>query len=118
MRPELVVEIALDGVQASTRYPGGVALRFARVKRYRPDKDAAEADTIERSRRCCPHARRVAAVGARWEWRTFGRPRGERAGRARARPVQESDEVYVLSPAGNASVKFRDGVIDVKTLSR
>jgi DNA ligase-1 len=40
VRPELVVEIALDGVQSSTRYPGGVALRFARVKRYRPDKDA------------------------------------------------------------------------------
>jgi DNA ligase-1 len=47
VRPELVVEIALDGVQSSTRYRGGVALRFARVKRYRPDKDAAEADTIE-----------------------------------------------------------------------
>src|SRR5207245_3305838 len=42
VRPELVVEIALDGVQSSTRYPGGVALRFARVKRYRPDKDAGE----------------------------------------------------------------------------
>ena len=48
MRPEIVVEIALDGVQRSTRYPGGVALRFARVRRYRPDKKAAEADTIER----------------------------------------------------------------------
>jgi DNA ligase-1 len=47
VRPELVVEIALDGVQTSTRYPGGVALRFARVKRYRPDKNAAEADTID-----------------------------------------------------------------------
>jgi DNA ligase-1 len=47
VRPELVVEIALDGVQGSTRYPGGVALRFARVKRYRPDKDAVEADTID-----------------------------------------------------------------------
>jgi DNA ligase-1 len=46
VRPELVVEIALDGVQSSTRYPGGVALRFARVKRYRPDKAPAEADTI------------------------------------------------------------------------
>jgi DNA ligase-1 len=46
-RPELVVEIALDGVQSSTRYPGGVALRFARVKRYRPDKTPAEADTID-----------------------------------------------------------------------
>jgi DNA ligase 1 len=47
VRPELVVEIALDGVQSSTRYPGGVGLRFARVKRYRPDKDAAEADSID-----------------------------------------------------------------------
>jgi DNA ligase-1 len=47
VRPELVVEIALDGVQASTRYPGGVALRFARVKRYRPDKAAGDADTID-----------------------------------------------------------------------
>ncbi len=47
IRPEVVVEIALDGVQASPRYPGGVALRFARVKHYRPDKDPAEADTID-----------------------------------------------------------------------
>jgi DNA ligase-1 len=46
VRPELVVEIALDGVQVSTRYPGGVALRFARVRRYRPDKTPAEADHI------------------------------------------------------------------------
>ncbi|WP_280347897.1 ATP-dependent DNA ligase [Nocardia neocaledoniensis] len=46
LRPELVVEIALDGVQTSTRYPGGVALRFARVVRYRPDKEPAQADTI------------------------------------------------------------------------
>lgn len=45
-RPELVVEIAIDGVQRSPRYPGGLALRFARVKRYRPDKDASQADTI------------------------------------------------------------------------
>ncbi len=47
VRPELVVEIAFDGVQTSPRYPGGVALRFARVLRYRPDKQAAEADTID-----------------------------------------------------------------------
>ena len=46
VRPEMVVEIAFDGVQASTRYPGGLALRFARVLRYRPDKQAAEADPI------------------------------------------------------------------------
>ena len=46
VRPELVVEIAFDGVQASTRYPGGVTLRFARVLRYREDKPASQADTI------------------------------------------------------------------------
>ena len=48
LRPEIVVEIGLDGVQRSRRYPGGVALRFARVRRYRPDKTADQADTIER----------------------------------------------------------------------
>jgi DNA ligase-1 len=47
VRPELVVEVAFDGVQSSPRYPGGVALRFARVKGYRSDKSADEADTIE-----------------------------------------------------------------------
>jgi DNA ligase-1 len=48
VKPQQVVEIALDGVQASTRYPGGVALRFARVRRYRDDKSPDQADTIER----------------------------------------------------------------------
>jgi DNA ligase-1 len=47
LRPEIVYEIAFDGVQRSTRYPGGVALRFARVKRHRDDKDPEDADTIE-----------------------------------------------------------------------
>lgn len=47
VRPEQVVEIAFDGLQRSTRYPGGLALRFARVLRYREDKTAAEADTID-----------------------------------------------------------------------
>ncbi len=59
VRPEMVVEIAFDGVQASPRYPGGLALRFARVLRYRPDKHAAEADTID-------------AVRAIWEGRVSG----------------------------------------------
>jgi DNA ligase 1 len=54
VRPELVVAIALDGVQVSTRYPGGVALRFARVKRYRPDKAPDEADTIDAVRALLP----------------------------------------------------------------
>jgi DNA ligase-1 len=47
LRPEQVVEIALDGLQRSTRYPGGMALRFARVVRYRDDKTPDQADTIE-----------------------------------------------------------------------
>jgi len=47
VRPELVVEIAFSDIQGSPRYPAGLALRFARVKRYRPDKSAAEADTIQ-----------------------------------------------------------------------
>jgi DNA ligase 1 len=47
LRPEQVVEIAFDGIQGSTRYPGGMALRFARVVRYRDDKRPDEADTID-----------------------------------------------------------------------
>jgi DNA ligase 1 len=54
VRPELVVEIALDGVQASRRYAGGVALRFARVRRYREDKTPADADTIDAVRALLP----------------------------------------------------------------
>ena len=47
VRPELVVEIAFNELQRSPRYPGGLALRFARVLRYRPDKTADAADTID-----------------------------------------------------------------------
>ena len=47
VRPELVVEVAFDGIQRSTRYPGGLALRFARIKGYRSDKTAEEADSID-----------------------------------------------------------------------
>ena len=47
VRPELVVEIAFNDLQESPQYPGGLALRFARVKGYRPDKTAGEADTID-----------------------------------------------------------------------
>ena len=54
VRPEIVVEIALDGVQPSARYPGGVGLRFARVRRYRPDKSPAEVDTIDAVRALLP----------------------------------------------------------------
>ncbi len=55
VRPELVVEIAFDGVQASRRYPGGLALRFARVIRFRPDKKPDEADTIGSVREIWAH---------------------------------------------------------------
>jgi DNA ligase 1 len=58
VRPELVVEVAFDGLQSSPRYPGGVALRFARVRRYRDDKSADEADTIETVRRLYAAGRR------------------------------------------------------------
>jgi DNA ligase-1 len=51
VRPELVVEIAFSDLQESSRYPGGLALRLARVKRYRDDKQAAEADTMTSVRR-------------------------------------------------------------------
>jgi DNA ligase-1 len=54
LRPALVVEIELDGAQVSSRYPGGVALRFARVLRYRPDKDPVDADTIDAVRALLP----------------------------------------------------------------
>jgi DNA ligase-1 len=56
LRPELVVEVAFDGVQQSREYPGGLALRFARVRGYRPEKSAAEADTIETVRLLAAHA--------------------------------------------------------------
>jgi DNA ligase-1 len=63
VRPELVVEIALDGAQTSTRYPGGVALRFARVKRYREDKAPGEADTIDDVRALLPGGSAAPATG-------------------------------------------------------
>ena len=58
VRPEQVVEIALDAAQVSRRYPGGVALRFARVRRYRNDKTAADADTLAAVVALLPRARR------------------------------------------------------------
>jgi len=58
VRPEQVVEIALDGAQTSTRYPGGVALRFARVRRYREDKGPGEADSLDAVRALLPRAHR------------------------------------------------------------
>jgi DNA ligase-1 len=54
VRPEIVVEVAFNDVQASPRYPGGMALRLARVLRYRPDKRADEADTVDTVRALLP----------------------------------------------------------------
>ena len=51
VRPELVVEVAFNDLQRSRQYPGGMALRFARVKRYRDDKSASEADTLQSVRK-------------------------------------------------------------------
>ncbi|MEU2778360.1 ATP-dependent DNA ligase, partial [Streptomyces sp. NPDC007162] len=58
VRPELVVEIAYDGLQRSTRYPAGVTLRFARVVRYREDKRPQQADTVEALLAAHPEVRR------------------------------------------------------------
>jgi DNA ligase 1 len=65
VRPELVVEIAFNEVQRSSQYPGGVALRFARVKGYRPDKRPEEADTIDAVRAFLPTERVEFGRGAR-----------------------------------------------------
>ena len=67
LRPEQVVEIAFDGVQRSSRYPGGFALRFARVLRYRDDKSADEADTVDA----------VRALAGWYESRGVAGPQGE-----------------------------------------
>jgi len=56
LRPEQVVEVAFDGIQTSSRYPGGMALRFARVLRYRDDKSADEADTVDTVRALHGHS--------------------------------------------------------------
>jgi DNA ligase 1 len=63
VEPRLVVEVAFSDIQASSRYPGGLALRFARIKRHRPDKRAEEADTIETVRSI--HRRRQTTSAAR-----------------------------------------------------
>jgi DNA ligase-1 len=64
VRPELVVEIAFNEIQASPHYPGGLALRFARVKGYRPDKTAAEADSIETVREMFQRERSSPTAGS------------------------------------------------------
>ena len=93
VRPELVVEIALDGVQASTRYPGGVALRFARVRRYRDDKAPARMPTPSRpSRRCC-------------------RPEGSR--RRPVRPLVSNTCSTLLNDEQQAVVDFDGGPLRV-----
>jgi DNA ligase-1 len=63
VRPELVVEIAFNELQESPNYPAGLALRFARVRRYRADKSSAQADTIDRVRAI--FARQIAYQGPR-----------------------------------------------------
>jgi DNA ligase-1 len=59
LRPELVAEVAFDGVQQSSQYPGGLSLRFARVRRYRPDKRPEDADTLEQVRSIFERSRKT-----------------------------------------------------------
>ena len=74
VRPELVVEVAFNDVQRSPQYPGGVALRFARVRGYRDDKSASEADTIEVPQWCLP-PRPTCRHDSPAPWRSAGPPR-------------------------------------------
>ena len=80
VRPELVVEIAFNELQASRRYPGGLALRFARVVRYRPDKRAEDADTIDT----------VRAIAAAQRGSGRANPRAASAGKG-AREAEERE---------------------------
>jgi DNA ligase-1 len=66
VRPELVVEIAFNDVQESPQYPGGLALRFARVKRYRTDKTAADADSFDTIQKIYQAATGLPAPPTRW----------------------------------------------------
>lgn len=87
VRPDLVVEVAFDGVQASSRYPGGLALRFARVIRYRPDKQPSDADTIDAVRALWAHeaaaGTREAAAGTEASEQAFPGDRPARPGSRR-----------------------------------
>ena len=110
VRPELVVEIAFDGVQTSTRYPGGVALRFARVKGYRPDKRADEADTIET----------VRAIHAAWRRSAAGRSgcrsAGFRAGCPLAATRRASSPAARASPRTSLSFTADPGYDEARTV--
>ena len=93
VRPELVVEIAYSDLQASPRYPGGLALRFARVKRYRTDKRAEDADTIATVRALYARAASSSMTSNFWS--------GSRFSMRRASPMM------VCTSAPRASASFR-----------
>ena len=109
VRPEQVVEIAFDGLQRSTRYPGGLALRFARVLRYRDDKRADEADTIDTvralvlSHRTGPRR----SAGRRWQHNRAANV-GPSVGRRQARARSDPDAAPVAADHGSTSRRAAD----------
>ena len=111
LRPEMVVEIAFNDLQASPRYPGGLALRFARVKRHRPDKAAADADTIETVRAI--YAGQLARSGPAWfeayldgRWYTFD-PRNNvpRIGRVLIARGRDAADVAITTTFGRNTLQ-------------
>ena len=106
VRPEQVVEIAVDGVQVSTRYPGGVALRFARVKRYRADKAAADADTIDTVRALLRH--RLVGV------RPHDAGRSPRVRPAWVHQVARSAQAFAVG-VGSSRCRWRRAAVTART---
>ena len=125
VRPELVVEIAFDGVQASTQYPAGLALRFARVARYRGDKLAHDADTIEavrgdlrsRSSGGTPHA--LSASHSQWLPRRRSRLRRKKksSGKQKAASKKKYGK-KAGSKVKRAMHKMHEGTLEVRPLGQ
>lgn len=114
VRPELVVEIAFDAAQVSSRYPGGAALRFARVVRYRDDKSAEETDTIDAVREALPGGSpsesRIQRTAAGGRWRQMGSRVGSRlpGGLGQDDSAQNQPRTEQLDP-GQSLVQHQPG---------
>ena len=117
VRPELVVEIALDGVQASRRYPGGVALRFARVRRYRDDKTAADGRPDRGGPGDAARRRRVTQVRASPHAVADGQSARAR-GPGRRRRVADREPGDAVEPVGTARVHVQLDVVPVAAMRR
>ncbi len=108
VRPELVVEVMFNDLQASPRYSGGLALRFARIKRYRPDKDATEADTMDVVRRIYAGPKSVGFMPSRTISAGIGAPLQQSAKGPPERALRECSLHPEAGQAGTKQVKVLD----------